>query len=215
MKNNIIKILRLGLIVLLIAVAIWSLNQFGIEQVRAKVEQLGVWAPLAVLLLRLVSIIIPAIPSTAYSILAGVLFGFVRGVIIIAIADLIACTVNFYLAKRYGRSLVQKLVGQRFMKRVDSLAQKYLEQNFFLVTGFLMTGLFDFVCYAVGLTQMKWRNFMAALILGVVLSTPPVVAIGAGVFEGGSILLGIALLGVFVLAILTGWLNHKQKFIRD
>jgi hypothetical protein len=60
---------------------------------------------------------------------------------------------------------------------------------------------------------MKWCSFMPALIFGIILSNPPIVAIGAGVFEGGRILLGIALLGVFLLAILTGWLNHKQKLI--
>ncbi|MES1022315.1 VTT domain-containing protein [Gloeocapsa sp. BRSZ] len=209
-KRNFIKIVQLSLIVLLIAVGIWFVNRVGIEQVRANVDQLGVWAPLAVISLRMVSVVIPALPSTAYSILSGVLFGFAQGIVVIAIADLIACNLNFYIAKRYGRSLVQKFVGQRFMSRVDSLSQKYLERNIFLVTGFLMTGLFDFVAYAVGLTQMKWRSFILALILGIAISTPPIVALGAGVFEGGRLLLVGAMLGIFALAMLTGWLSRKK-----
>jgi len=210
MKRNIIKIVQLSLIILLVAVGIWFVNRVGIEQVRANVDQLGVWAPLAVISLRMVSVVIPALPSTAYSILSGVLFGFVQGIVVIAIADLVACNLNFYIAKRYGRNLVQKFVGQRFMSRVDSLSQKYLERNIFLVTGFLMTGLFDFVAYAVGLTQMKWRSFILALILGIAISTPPIVALGAGVFEGGRILLIVAMLGIFALAMLTGWLSRKR-----
>jgi uncharacterized membrane protein YdjX (TVP38/TMEM64 family) len=210
MKRNFIKIFQLSLIVLLIAVGIWFVNRVGIEQVRANVDQLGVWAPLAVISLRMISVVIPALPSTAYSILSGVLFGFAQGIVVIAIADLIACNLNFYIAKRYGRNLVQKFVGQRFMSRVDSLSQKYLERNIFLVTGFLMTGLFDFVAYAVGLTQMKWRSFILALILGIAISTPPIVALGAGVFEGGRILLVGAMLGIFALAMLTGWLSRKK-----
>jgi uncharacterized membrane protein YdjX (TVP38/TMEM64 family) len=209
-KRNFIKIVQLSLIVLLIAVGIWFVNRVGIEQVRANVDQLGVWAPLAVISLRMVSVVIPALPSTAYSILSGVLFGFAQGIVVIAIADLIACNLNFYIAKRYGRNLVQKFVGQRFMSRVDSLSQKYLERNIFLVTGFLMTGLFDFVAYAVGLTQMKWRSFILALILGIAISTPPIVALGAGVFEGGRILLIVAMLGIFALAMITGWLSRKK-----
>ncbi|WNN88436.1 TVP38/TMEM64 family protein [Gloeocapsopsis dulcis] len=210
MKRNFIKIVQLSLIILLVAIGIWFVNQVGIERVRANVDQLGVWAPLAVVLLRMVSVVIPAIPSTAYSILSGVLFGFVQGIVVIAIADFVACNLNFYIAKRYGRSLVQKFVGQRFMGRVDSLSRKYLERNIFLVTGFLMTGLFDFVAYAVGLTQMKWHSFMLALILGIAISTPPIVALGAGVFEGGRILLIVAMLGIFALAMLTGWLSRKK-----
>lgn len=205
------KWLRFSLIALLVVGAIVLINQYGIEQLRANIKQFGIWAPLVLILLRLVSIVIPAIPGTAYSILAGGLFGFTQGLIAIAIADLLACTFNFYIAKRYGRNLVQKFVGEGFMGKVDSLNQKYLEGNIFLVTAFLMTGLFDFVCYAVGLTQMKWQRFMSALLLSIVVAKPPLVALGAGVLEGGKLLLGFALMGMFLLAMVTGWLNRKQS----
>lgn len=211
MKNRWIKWLRFSLIAVLVVGAIVLINQYGIEQIRGNIKQFGIWAPLVLILLRLVSIVIPAIPGTAYSILAGGLFGFTQGLIAIAIADLLACTFNFYIAKRYGRELVQKFVGEKFMGKVDSLNEKYLEGNIFLVTAFLMTGLFDFVCYAVGLTQMKSQRFMSALLLSIVVAKPPLVALGAGVLEGGKLLLGFALLGMFLLAIVTGWLNRKQS----
>jgi len=197
----------LGMILVL---GIALVQQIGIEQIRAQVKQLGVLAPFALWLLRSVSIAIPAIPSTAYSVLAGTVFGFWQGIIVIAIADLVACSLNFYLAKRYGRELVQRLVGQLFMGKVDSFSSNYLETNPFLVAGFLMTGLFDFVCYAVGLTEMQWHKFVPALILGIAVSTPPIVALGAGIFTGGKWLLGLALLGMFALALLRGWL-HRQR----
>ncbi|MDJ0576829.1 MAG: VTT domain-containing protein [Xenococcaceae cyanobacterium MO_234.B1] len=207
---DILGLFGLGIVV---GLAIALVKQVGIEQIRANVTQLGFWAPCVLLLLRSVSIVIPAIPSTAYSVLAGTLFGFWQGIALIAIADFAACSGNFYLAKRYGRGIVQRLVGQRFMGQVDSGASNYLENNPFLVTGFLMTGLFDFVSYAVGLTQMQWRKFLPALILGIIISTPPIVALGAGIFTGGKWLLGFALLGMFALAFLAGWLNrrHNQK----
>jgi len=191
--------------------AIALVQQIGIESIRAQVKQLGVLAPFALWLLRSVSIAIPAIPSTAYSLLAGTLFGFWQGIIVIAIADLVACSLNFYLAKRYGRGLVQRLVGQRFMGKVDSFSSNYLETNPFLVAGFLMTGLFDFVCYAVGLTKMQWHKFLPSLVLGVAVSTPPIVALGAGIFTGGKWLLVLALLGMFALALLRGWLHRQHS----
>ena len=197
-----------GLAMAVVAV-IGTVQQVGIEKIRVNVKALGFWAPFALLMLRSVSIIVPAIPSTAYSILAGGLLGFWPGFALIAIADFVACSGNFYLSKRYGRQVVKQFVGERWMNRVDSLSQKHLENNPFLVTGFLMTGLFDFVCYAVGLTQMQWRTFLPALILGITISTPPVVALGSGVFTKGKWMLGLALLGVFALAVLTGWLNRK------
>ncbi|BAU40275.1 TVP38/TMEM64 family inner membrane protein YdjZ [Leptolyngbya sp. O-77] len=210
MRNRLVKIAELSLLVLLIGLAIALVNQVGTEQLRADVARFGIWAPVIVLLLRLTSIVIPVLPGTAYSILAGGLFGFAQGLLIIVIADFIACTSNFFIAKRYGRSFVKKLVGQKFMVKVDSLGQNYLERNVFLVTGLLMTGLFDFVCYAVGLTQMEWRKFTPALVLSIAIAKPPLVALGAGVFEGGRILLGLSLLGMFILAMITAWVKRKS-----
>ena len=210
MKSKVIKIAEVSLIILLVALAIIFVNQVGIEQVREDVARFGIWAPAIVLLLRLTSIVIPVLPGTAYSILAGGLFGFMQGLIVIAIADFIACASNFFIAKRYGRDLVQRLVGERFMGKVDALGQNYLEQNIFLVAGLLMTGLFDFVCYAVGMTKMGWQRFIPALVLSIAIAKPPIVALGAGIFEGGRLLLGLALLGMFALAMITGWVRRKR-----
>ncbi|MEM7580236.1 MAG: TVP38/TMEM64 family protein [Mastigocoleus sp.] len=209
-KHRVVKILKFCSIILLVALAIWLLNRYGIEQIRANVKQLGIWAPIGIFVLRFTSVVIPALPSTAYSLLAGSLFGFTTGVIVVVIADITSCTLSFYLSRCYGRDLVRKLIGDRFMNRVDKLTQRHLENNFFLMTAFMMTGLFDFVSYAVGLTKASPKKFIPALILGVAISNPPIVALGAGIWEGGNWLLVFALLGVFALALITGFLQRKK-----
>ncbi|MEM6755040.1 MAG: VTT domain-containing protein, partial [Cyanobacteria bacterium P01_C01_bin.38] len=151
-RDKWVKILGFVCVGIALVAGISYINQVGIEQIRANVDKLGIWAPIALLLLRTVSVVIPAIPSTAYSVLSGTLFGFWKGIIVIFIADFAACCLNFYIAKRFGRKIVQRFVGERFIDKVDNLASRHLEDNIFLVAGFLMTGLFDFVCYAVGLT---------------------------------------------------------------
>lgn len=211
-KRILVKAIKFISILVLVGVAIVLLNRYGIEQLRSQVAQLGWWAPVALIALRAVSVIIPALPSTAYSLLAGGLFGFVQGVAIICVADVLSCVISFYLSRRYGRSLVQRLVGERFMSRVDRLSERHLERNFFLMTAFLMTGFFDFVCYGVGLTTAPWRRFLPALLLAVAISTPPVVALGAGILSGGgNLLLPLALLGVFALAVITGLVQTRRR----
>lgn len=199
-----------ALLLLILALSVLLANRLNPETIRESIAEFGLLAPVVLIALRSLSIVIPAIPSTFYSILAGGVFGFGTGILYISIADFLACMLNFYLAKKFGRRLVQRMVGQRFMYKVDTLSSNYLENNIFLTSGFLMTGLFDFVAYAVGLTQMKWQNFTLALILGIAVSTPPVVALGAGILEQGRWLLGLALLGMFALALLTGWLNRRR-----
>jgi len=209
-RHRILSYLKYLTLALVVVLAIWLLNRYGIAQVRAQVDQLGVWAPLAIFLLRFTSVVIPALPGTTYSVLSGGLLGFSQGLLVICLADLVSCSLSFYLSRRFGRKLVRRLVGERFMIRVDSLSQRHLERNFFLMTGFLMTGFFDFVCYGVGLTKAPWLRFAPALVLSIAASNPPIVALGAGILEGGKVLLGVALLGIFALAIITGLVQRDR-----
>lgn len=204
------KWLRLVGIAIATILIIWIIQRYGISQLRANVESLGVWAPLALFFLRFTSVIIPALPGTAYSILAGGLLGFSQGLLVICMADLCSCSLSFFLSRQFGRSFVQRLVGKKFITRVDTLSQRHLERNFFLMTAFLMTGFFDFVAYAIGLTQASWLRFVPALTFSIIISNPPIVALGAGLLAGGRLLLVFAILGVFALALLTGLLQRKQ-----
>ncbi|MGD1855478.1 MAG: TVP38/TMEM64 family protein [Leptolyngbyaceae cyanobacterium] len=207
-KNG--KWLKLAGIAIATVLVVLLIQRYGISQLQANVETLGVWAPLALFFLRFTSVVIPALPGTAYSVLAGGLLGFSQGLAVICLADLCSCSLSFFLSRRFGRSFVQRLIGERFISRVDKLSQKHLERNFFLMTAFLMTGFFDFVAYGVGLTQASWLKFIPALVLSVAISNPPVVALGAGLLAKGKLLLVFALLGVFALALLTGFLQRKQ-----
>ncbi|MEL6928079.1 MAG: VTT domain-containing protein [Cyanobacteria bacterium J06600_6] len=212
-RQKIIKLAQFVLLIIAIAIVVILVNRVGIEQIRFEVKQLGAWGFLAVGILRLTSVIIPALPGTAYSVLAGGLFGFIPGAIVICLADLISCSLSFNLSRRYGRNFVSGLIGDRFIHHLDRFSQKNLEHNFWLLTGFLMTGLFDFVAYGVGLTKTPWCKFAPALLLGVVLSNLPIVAFGAGIFQSGKLILGFALLGIFALGLITSRLQnlaHKK-----
>tara|TARA_Y100001968_G_scaffold278838_1_gene274414 strand:+ start:3698 stop:4414 length:717 start_codon:yes stop_codon:yes gene_type:complete len=138
----------------------------------------SIYSIIILFVLRSFSIIIPIIPGTYCSIIAGYLYGIKNGLVLIFIADFVACSLSFSLSRRLGRNFVGKLLGQRQMKSVENISQKYLENNFFLMTGLLLTSWFDFVCYAVGLTKISWKKFMPALIFSIILSDMPFVAAG-------------------------------------
>ncbi len=205
------KIIGVSVVVALAIVVLHLAHTHALEPLRAQVEGMGVWAPLGIVVLRGISILLPALPSTAYSLLAGALLGFETGLITIFITDVVFCQVAFLVAKRYGQRPVQALVGVKASKRIESFNQSQIEGNPFFLTGLLMTGLFDFVSYAAGLGGTKWKTFTPALIISVALSDPPIVALGAGVFSGGKLMLGVALLGVFALAIISGAIKKYQK----
>ena len=143
----------------------------------------GNWGILLILLLRLISIVIPILPGTYCLLISGYLFGLVNGLLISFIADLLACSISFSLSKRFGRRLLKRVMSKKYLNKFENLSQKYLEKNFFLLTGFLMTGWFDFVSYGVGLTKLRWRKFLFALIISIFLSDLPFIATGNGFRE--------------------------------
>ena len=133
---------------------------------------------LLLFLFRSISIVIPVLPGTIFSVAAGFQFGFTQGLVIIFCADFIACSISFLLARKLGRNYISRLLGLRQMRRVESISKDYLEKNYFLMTALLMSGFFDFVCYAIGLTKITWKRFMPALVFSIIISDSPFVASG-------------------------------------
>ncbi len=209
--NKIQKLLTLIFTIAILILLIYLIQSYGIEPLRESIEDMGIWAPFGLIILRGISIIIPALPSSTYSLLAGSLLGFKKGYLTILISDMIFCQAAFFIARNYGRGPVRKLVGKKAMKRIESFNQNQLEENFFLMTGLLMTGLFDFLSYAIGIGGTRWRIFTPALIISLLISDSILVAVGAGVSQGAGLLLGGALLGMFALATVSGLTKKISK----
>ncbi len=207
--NKLRRFFTIMFFVAAVVIILFLIQNYGIEPLRNKVESMGIWAPFGIFILRGISIILPALPSSAYSLLAGSLLGFRTGYFTILISDIIFCQLAFLIARNYGRGPVKKIVGIKAMQRIESFNQNQLEENFFLMTGLLMTGLFDFLSYAIGIGGTRWKIFTPALLISLLISDSILVAVGAGVSQGAGLLLGVALLGMFALATISGLAKKK------
>ena len=207
--NKIQKFLSIIFFIAIFVIFIFFIQNYGLEPLRDKVNEMGIWAPFGIFILRGVSIILPALPSSAYSLLAGSLLGFQKGYITIVFSDIIFCQAAFFIARNFGRRPVKKLVGPKSMQKIERFNQNQLEENFFLMTGLLMTGLFDFLSYAIGIGGTRWKIFTPALLISLLISDSILVAVGAGVSQGAGLFLGIALLGMFALATVSGLAKRK------
>ena len=214
-SKKVLKIAKIAVYTALFVVAVVFLQRYGIAPLQEAVKQMGWWAPVGLFVLRGVSIILPALPSSVYSLLAGSLLGFKVGYLTIILSDLVFCGAAFLIARRWGRDLVSRLVGRKAMERIDGFSKNQLEGNFFLMTGLLMTGLFDFLSYAIGISRTHWRVFAPALVISVLISDSIIVAVGAGVTQGATVMLVLALVAMFALATLTGVLKKRTKLGTD
>tara|TARA_Y100001968_G_scaffold58524_1_gene49601 strand:+ start:319 stop:984 length:666 start_codon:yes stop_codon:yes gene_type:complete len=195
------------LLVLIVGIVTYLLVTYE-EQIKLFVDKAGIWGPFIIFLARGISIIFPALPSSIFSIIAGGVFGFKIGYITIILSDLICCQLAFFIARNYGRIPVERLVGKKSMKRLEKFNRYQLEENFFLMTGLLMTGLFDFLSYSIGLGGTRWRTFTPSLIISLLISDSILVAFGAEI--GKQIYLVIPLLIAFAFAIFQG-LRKKRN----
>ena len=192
---------------------------------------------LLLFILRSISIIIPVLPGTIFSVAAGFQFGFTQGLVVIFLADFLSCSTCFLLARKLGRNYISRLLGSKQMRRVESISQDYLESNYFLMTALLMSGFFDFVCYAIGLTKITWKKFMPALVFSILISDSPFLASGfaarkikdigltnflqkilngeLGMISGNYLLLFIvSFLIIFALAMINLYINKKSSIIK-
>ena len=108
--NQIQKFLSVVFFIAIFVVLIYFIQNYGIEPLRNKVESMGKWVPFGIFVLRGVSIILPALPSSAYSLLAGSLLGFQKGYITIVFSDILFCQAAFFIARYFGRDPVRGLV---------------------------------------------------------------------------------------------------------
>ena len=63
--------------------------------------------------------------------------------------------------------------------------------------------------HAIGIGGTRWKIFTPALLISLLISDSILVAVGAGVSQGAGLFLGIALLGMFALATISGLAKRK------
>ena len=213
--NKILKYLRLILLATTIFLFIYLFNEYGLNGIKENIDSFGIFVPIAIFVLRSSSIIIPALPGTAYSILAGTLLGFQNGYIVICLSDLFSCSIAFTLSKKYGKLFLSRVLGKKFIYKIEKFSSNRVENNIFLMTSILMTGFFDFACYAIGLTKTSLKKFSIALIISIMISNIPIVALGAGILSQGKIILLFGILGMLLLSVLNNRLNKINLFSNE
>lgn len=111
------------------------------------------------------------IPGLALTTMAGVLFGFVKGSIIVVIASNIGVQITFFIARYIGREFIDKFIKEDSF--VDKMSTK-MENNGFMVMLYIrLLPVFPFnvINYASGLTPVKYRDYALASLIGMLPGT--------------------------------------------
>ncbi len=216
-KKTIVQIIIAIMVVIIIGgYVIWDVTQKGPmtqffsnpDGMRAWIEQQGPLGPLAFILLQFIQTVVAPIPGNVVGILGGYLFG-AWGMLWSFIGSAKGFLMVFWLSRKFGRPLVEKVVDEEMLKKFDFVFGKRGPFLLFLI--FLIPGLpDDVVCYIAGLTEIPIKNLMVMVMVG---RLPALVAnnlIGAGLSEGNYI--AVVAFSV-IIAILVAVIYWKQEKI--
>lgn len=150
------------ILIISIAIFIWGkkLNQ---DEVTQLVKAFGIWGPIIYIFIVSLTYIIAPLSGTPFLLTGYVLFDDLV-ILYIYLAYLIGAFVNFWLARIWGRRLVEKLIGSSDMKKIDHFTVNYGVKMLIFLRA--LQGQFaDYVSFAYGLTNIRFDLYYLISIL--------------------------------------------------
>jgi len=173
---------RLFLVIITVAILFATMRWPAIQQqsqaLLQRISQLGAWAPVAFVLLYIVATVL-FIPGFLLTLGAGVLFGVVRGAIIVLTGATLGACCAFLIARYFARErLTQRFSQDHRFRALD----KAIADEGWKVVGLLRLSPvvpFNLLNYALGLTRVSLRDYFLASLIGMAPGTLIYVYAGA------------------------------------
>ncbi|MDD5040510.1 MAG: VTT domain-containing protein [Patescibacteria group bacterium] len=196
---------------LVLAFVVWNPSLPTKSDVTEWVSRFGASGPLALMLTVVIESIIAPLPGTFISIGAGVLYGVWPGMLYVWVANIIGSTCSFWIARKLGRPIVQKIIKERTIAKYD----KFLRRNRFLVLAMYAVPIFplDMFGYVIGLADMKYRRFLFIITVGFAINLSILTTFGSKLLSAsGGARLGYAFI---ILLIMLVAVTVEKVFSKD
>lgn len=136
-----------------------------IQQMKEYILSFGMWAPIVSFLLMVFQSIVAPLPAFLITFANAGLFGWVKGALLSWSSAMAGAALCFFVARFYGRELVEKLTSKTALESVDRFFAKHGKYAV-LIARLLPMVSFDVVSYAAGLTSMGFWEFFVATGIG-------------------------------------------------
>lgn len=135
------------------------------EGLRQFILAYGVFAPLTSIALMTAQSVVPLVPGIVITITNAWIFGWEYGALYSWIGALLGATVDFGIARWYGRPVVERFVSETLLERTDGFFRRSGVLAVF-ITRLTPIVPFKVISYGAGLTDMTSLRFVAATGLG-------------------------------------------------
>ena len=165
-KKNSIKFLT----VLILAGFAAALGISGVfssrEQMEQFLNQAGLLAPAAFILLQIIQVIFPILPGGVSCLLGVAVFGPLSGFIYSYTGLVLGSVISFLLIRKYGQALIQKLVSEKNYTKYVGWLQKGKKFNLLFAAAIFLPGFpDDLLCMLAGLSSMSFKKFFIIILL--------------------------------------------------
>ncbi len=159
-----------------------------------------VWAALLLGVLFLVSTLSPFFPEFMVTVASGFIFGIALGGAFAIAAITVAASMNFWIARRDGRRVVELVFDLHTTREILWTATR-ISPMMVLFTWLLPSINFDLISYAAGLSKMRYRSFIALTASGTVASAILLAFLGDRLRSGNAVTIVATLLAYTVVGI--------------
>lgn len=178
-------------------------------------KQLGIVGPIFLTLGVAIGGIIVPLTSLPFLLTGLALYGFWPTFVIFYLGNtVIAPAIDFWIARRWGRSAVAKLAGKKALIKIDQIA-KFVGVKALSILRIFGGILFDSISYAIGLTSM---NFKMYFLLTATLPIPGMLIslylINKGLISNPLYLAIIVIWGYSAGALTSYWIYKESKKIK-
>lgn len=135
------------------------------QAVSAYVQQFGAVGPAILFGLLVAQVCLAVLPGQALMLASGYLYGFSLGTLVAASGTILGGELSFWLARRGGRKLVNRLASPALIERWDRLAAQQ-GGMFFFFTFILPIFPSDLMSYIAGMGKVSPRTFFVVNFFG-------------------------------------------------
>lgn len=195
-----------GFLALLTALYV-LVQSIGIDNLQQTIADAGALGPIIFIGIKALTFTFAPLSAGPIQFASGILFGdVILGTFYSVIGELIGGCISFLIARRFGRPIVIRFVGQGAMKRVDEFYERFLDDwKSLLVARFFLFSVYDFISYAAGFSKIRFWVYVVISFFGGLIPTYIFVWLGSRASQEQDFLLFIFLatgILIFILSIL-------------
>jgi uncharacterized membrane protein YdjX (TVP38/TMEM64 family) len=164
------RLLLLATLALAVAGGLWLMRATGAalspDALRAELAGMGPWGPLALVVALAAVLVAPLVPASLLQVAAGLAFGPPLGLLYVTLADALGASAGFWLARRWGRSLLDQRLSPEMRARVARLSGR-MSWRSVMILRLLPGPAYPLVSFAAGYSPISFWSYTLASLAGV------------------------------------------------